>query len=280
MLALRLAERHDGIIVNADSMQVYDILRVLTARPSDEDLARAPHRLYGHVPPNEPYSAGAWLRDVTALRDAGEFDGRTPIFVGGTGLYFRALTEGLADMPDIPPAIRARWRDRLAAEGADLLHRELAKRDAAAAAALEPADGQRIVRALEVLEASGRSIRDWRRETGTPPVDAASTRMVVLTPERTDLVNRIDMRLERMMEEGALDEVRRLAALGLHPSLPATKAIGFRELRAVQEGKSTPAEAVERAKIATRQYAKRQSTWFRTQFGTQWQRIADADAVG
>ena len=280
MLALRLAERHDGIIVNADSMQVYDILRVLTARPPDEDLVRATHRLYGHVPPSDPYSTGAWLRDVAALRETGAFDGRTPIFVGGTGLYFRALTEGLAAMPDIPPAIRARWRARLAEEGAGRLHRELAEQDAATAATLQSADGQRIVRALEVLEASGRSIRDWQRETGSPSVDAASARMIVMAPERAALVNRIDTRLEKMMEEGALDEVRQLAALDLPPSMPATKAIGFRELQAVLEGKSTPAEAVERAKIATRQYAKRQSTWFRTQFGMQWQRVAEPGDVG
>jgi tRNA dimethylallyltransferase len=276
-LALDLAERLGGVIVNTDSMQVYSVLDVLTARPGPADFARAPHLLYGHVPPSQPYSTGAWLREVARLAVEGVFAGRPVIFVGGTGLYFRALAQGIATMPDIPAEVRAHWREALAAHGAAHLHGILAQRDPRAAQLLRPTDGQRVVRALEVLDASGRSIRDWQAQSGTPLIERASARFLVMDPERAALVQRIDRRLDMMIANGALEEVRRLSALGLDPALPAMKAIGVRELQAVLAGDLPATEAIERAKIATRQYAKRQSTWFRHQLGPEWRRIRPGD---
>jgi tRNA dimethylallyltransferase len=279
-LALELAERHGGTIVNADSMQVYSVLETLTARPGAEDLQQAPHRLYGHVDPGTAYSTGAWLRDVMALGGSGELETGRPVFVGGTGLYFRALVGGISEMPEIPNTVRERWRYELAQQGPTKLHRILMREDSAAAMSLRPTDGQRIVRALEVLEASGRSILKWQAERGSPLIDIASARMLVIETEREELVARIDARFDRMIEGGALDEVKALEALGLDPSLPAMKAIGVRELQAALAGESTLDEAVAHAKIATRQYAKRQATWFRHQFGPEWQRVESHDAKG
>lgn len=276
-LALHLAERLGGTVVNADSMQVYSILDVLTARPDAADRARAPHRLYGHIHPSIAYSTGAWLRDVVALADEGTFSNSRPIFVGGTGLYFRGLEEGISTMPDIPADIRARWREVQADQGPEALHAILTRDDPRTAATLKPGDSQRIVRALEVLEASGRSILDWQAMKGRPLIDVASARFLVIEPDRVELVARIDRRFDGMIDAGALDEVRALSALDLDPALPAIKAIGYRELRAALAGEQTMAEAIERAKIATRQYAKRQSTWFRNQLGPHWHRIASAD---
>ncbi|MEP9388638.1 tRNA (adenosine(37)-N6)-dimethylallyltransferase MiaA [Mesorhizobium sp. KR9-304] len=277
-LALDLAERRGGAVVNADSMQVYSILDVLTARPGGDDLRRAPHLLYGHVAPGVAYSTGAWLRDVISLADSGRLSGSPPIFVGGTGLYFRALEEGISEMPDIPNQIRERWRYELADKGAEKLHRILMREDPRAAMMLRAGDGQRIVRALEVLETSGRSILDWQAERGKPLIDRESARFVVIEPDRADLVARIDRRFDGMIEAGALEEVKALAALNLDPQLPAMKAIGVREIQAALAGEIAMAEAIERAKIATRQYAKRQSTWFRNQLGPHWLRIGGADA--
>ncbi len=276
-LALDLAERCGGIVVNADSMQVYGILDRLTARPQAADMARAPHVLYGHVHPSVAYSTGAWLRDVERLIDEGAFAGRPAIFVGGTGLYFRALTEGMSEMPDIPPPVRERWRLALQEQGARRLHGILAQKDPAAAATLRPGDSQRILRALEVLEASGQSILQWQAKRGGPLVDAGSARLLVVEPARAELVRRIDARFEAMMEQGALDEVRELCALGLDAAKPAMKAIGVRELAAALTGELTMEEATERARIATRQYAKRQATWFRHQFDARWHRVGNLD---
>jgi len=272
-LALTLAERLGGVIVNTDSMQGYAVLDVLTARPAAEALARVPHFLYGHVPPSTAYSTGAWLRDVTRLIEEGALASRPAIFVGGTGLYFRALTEGIAGMPDIPAGIRQHWRHALAEHSAPALHHVLTQRDADAASRLRPSDGQRIVRALEVLEASGRSILAWQRRNGPPLIDRASARFLVIEPERAALAERIERRFDAMVAEGALEEVRRLVGLGLDPALPAMKAIGVRELQAVLAGTMTPEAAIGRAKTATRQYAKRQATWFRHQLGDEWRRL-------
>ncbi len=274
-LALDLAERVGGVIVNADSMQGYAILNVLTARPTPADLARAPHYLYGHIHPSTAYSTGAWLRDVMRLIEDGVFDGVRPIFVGGTGLYFRALAEGISRMPDIPDAVRQRWRGELAERGATVLHEQLAARDPAVAALLKPGDGQRIVRALEVLDASGRSILEWQAMRGSPLIDRASARFLLVDTRRLELIARIDARFDRMIDLGAMDEVRQLAALGLDPALPAMKAIGVPELQAVMVGDMAQGEAIERAKIATRQYSKRQTTWFRNQFGPEWKRCSN-----
>jgi tRNA dimethylallyltransferase len=227
--ALRMARRVAGTIVNADSMQVYSLPRLLTARPDDTEMALAPHRLYGHVDPAAGYSTGQWLRDVRKLVEAGDFRHSLPIFAGGTGLYFRALLEGLSPMPRIPDAIRRKWRERLASEGAERLHSILSERDRETADRLRPADGQRIVRALEVHDASGRSILSWQEERGRPLVDAASARLLVLAPDRKRLAERIDRRFDAMIAGGALEEVRTLLKLGLDPALPAMKAIGVAE---------------------------------------------------
>jgi tRNA dimethylallyltransferase len=271
-LALDMARRLDGVIVNADSMQVYSVLRLLTARPGEAETRIAPHHLYGHVAPNENYSTGRWLRDVRRLAETGTFGDRIPIFVGGTGLYFRALLGGLSPMPAVPTEISERWRRTLAEQGPRELHGLLRKRDPEAALKLEPADGQRIVRALEVLEASGRSILAWRSEAPEALVDPAGAEMILLEPDRKLLVERIERRFDRMIEEGAGREVEALLALDLDPSLPAMKAIGVREIAAALGGRIGMEEAIERAKAATRQYAKRQATWFRHQMGPEWRR--------
>lgn len=273
-LALDWAEQKGGVLVNTDSMQGYSVLDVLTARPGKADLQRAPHFLYGHVSPATPYSTGMWFRDVMRLMDEGAFEGRVPIFVGGTGLYFRALAGGVAEIPEIPAAIRERWRDRLIEEGPEKLQHVLMRKDPQMALRLKPGDGQRIVRALEVLEASGKSILTWQQARGRPLIDAASAHFFVIEPQRAQLVHRIDRRFEHMLAEGALEEVRALTAMGLDPALPAMKAIGVRELQAADAGEISFDEAVLRAKIATRQYAKRQTTWFRHQLGPEWQSLS------
>jgi len=278
-LALKLAQRHGGVIVNTDSMQVYSVLNVLTARPGPDELRAAPHRLYGHVHPRTAYSTGGWLRDVTALAKSGEFNGQRPIFVGGTGLYFRALTGGISEMPEIPDAIRDHWRNEMQSRGPSALHEALSRKDPAAAAMLRPTDGQRIARALEVMEASGRSILEWQGDRGRPVIDLASARMMVLDIDRQELVARINTRFDQMVANGALEEVRTLSELSLDPSLPAMKAVGVRELQAVLSGQKNVEQAMQDAKIATRQYAKRQATWFRNQFGPEWQRVGSQDAA-
>lgn len=278
-LALEIARLTGGAIVNADSMQVYDVMRVLTARPGEDDLRQAPHHLYGHVHPSTPYSTGEWTRDVERLASAGGLEDRRAIFVGGTGLYFRALLGGLAEMPEIPAAIRDLWRDRLLRDGPERLHAILAERDPETALALRATDGQRIARALEVLDASGRSIRHWQARASAPLVDPATATCLVTDIDRALLHRRIDARVERMVEEGAIDEVRRIRALGLDPALPAMKAIGVPEFGAYLDGTSGLSEAVSKVQAATRQYAKRQLTWFRNQLGAEWARLsADGDA--
>jgi tRNA dimethylallyltransferase len=272
-LALDWAARKGGVLINTDSMQGYAVLNVLTARPSEAELQTAPHHLYGHISPATAYSTGMWLRDVMKLIDDGTLAGKVPIFVGGTGLYFRALLGGIAEMPDIPQQVRDRWRYRLSEEGPDRLHGVLLREDPEAAFRLKPTDGQRIVRALEVLEASGKSILAWQAERGRPLVDHASAHFFVTEPERAQLVNRIERRFDQMLAQGALEEVRALTAMGLDPALPAMKAIGVRELQAADAGEISFDEAVLRAKIATRQYSKRQSTWFRHQLGEEWRRL-------
>lgn len=276
-LALKLARETGGTIVNADSMQVYSVLRVLTARPDDGQLAAAPHRLYGHVDPREAYSTGRWMRDVQGLVRSGLPGGGPLIFTGGTGLYFRALLEGLSAMPDVPAAVREKWREALARQGAAELHGLLVESDAEAARAIRPADGQRIVRALEVLEASGRPISHWQKEAGRPLVERATAQLLAIEPDRALLARRIERRFDAMIGEGALEEARALAALGAGEEMPAMKAIGVRELLAADRGEIGLDEAVERAKTATRQYAKRQSTWFRNQLGSDWRRVAMTD---
>jgi tRNA dimethylallyltransferase len=264
-LALRLAERLGGIVINADSMQVYRDLRIITARPSPEEEARVPHRLYGHVDANVNYSVGAWCRDVRVLIDEAERDGRVPILVGGTGLYFTALTKGLAAVPPIPPDIRVRVRERLASEGVAPLYAELLQRDATTAYRLMPKDRSRISRALEVVIATGRSLADWHREGLPPLIDAIAAAKVFITCEREELKRRIEARFSAMLAAGALDEVRALAARNLDPMLPAMKAHGVPWLIRHLRGEITLDQAAVGGVMDTRRYANRQVTWFRNQ---------------
>ncbi len=275
-LALDFAKRFGGHVVNADSMQVYDVLRVLTARPSKVEMEGVPHHLYGHVPPGDAYSTGDWLRETGALLARLKDRAALPVIVGGTGLYFKALTGGLSDMPAVPEEIRATLRNRLSTEGAESLHRELALRDPAVAGRLNPQDGQRIVRALELLEATGRSIADFQGKAGPMLVDPARARKFVVLPDRAVLHERINRRFSRMFEEGAVEEVEALLALGLSPDMPAMKAIGVSHIAAMLRGETTRPEVVETASAATRQYAKRQMTWFRNQMDESWTRIDPA----
>ncbi len=280
-LALRLAEKlaaagRPAAIVNADSMQVYSALRLLTARPDAGEMARAPHHLYGHVAPRVRYSVGRWLADVRGVLAGLEATAQMPVFVGGTGLYFRALTQGLAAVPAIPAAIRERWQAELAAKGPAALHRLLARRDPQAAAAIRPGDRQRIVRALEVEEATGRSIVAWQQGRAGEPegrlIDPAAACGFVVEPDRAALYAAIDRRLEAMVAGGALDEVAALLALGLDPDLPVMKAIGVKAFAAFLDNRVTLEEAILRAKTDSRQYAKRQMTWFRNQV-PDWPRL-------
>jgi len=276
-LALAVAERIGGVVVNTDSMQVYRDLRVITARPSGAEMARVPHLLYGHVDAAEDYSAGRFLRDAAAALEATRAQGRTPIFTGGSGLYFKALTTGLAAIPPIPPEIRAAVRARLQAGGPAALHAELSRRDPVAAARLRPADRTRIARALEVVEATGRSITDWRH-TGMPPLlDAGRVGKIFLAPDRAALYRRIDTRFDAMLSAGALDEARALAARRLDPLLPAMKAHGVPWLVRHLAGEISLAAAAAEAKKDTRHYAKRQFTWFRHQLAD-WPRVDPAIA--
>jgi tRNA dimethylallyltransferase len=264
-LALAVAEKLGGTIVNADSMQVYRDLGIITARPSPEEEARVPHRLYGHVDAAEIYSTGRWLDDVAAALAAIAAEGRVPIVVGGTGLYFKALTSGLAAVPPIPADIRADVRGRLESEGVSALYAELIERDPVTAARLMPLDRTRIARALEVVLATGRSLSDWHKEGLPPLLDPARAAKVFVTCERKDLVARIEARFAKMLEAGALDEVEALAARQLNPLLPAMKAHGVPWLIRHLKGEISLDEAAEGSIMDTRRYAKRQLTWFRGQ---------------
>ncbi|TCV65452.1 tRNA dimethylallyltransferase [Neorhizobium sp. R1-B] len=272
-LALRLAREANGAVVNADSMQVYDTLRVLTARPSEEEMEGVPHLLYGHVPATSTYSTGEWLRDVTALLSKLRAEGRLPVFVGGTGLYFKALTGGLSDMPDISQDVRCRLRLRLKDEGPEPLYMELSRRDLPVAESLEPRDGQRIVRALEVLEETGQSISKFQGKQGPKVIDPARAKKLVVLPDRNILHERIDRRFEKMLHSGAVDEVRELMALHPAPDAPVMKAIGVAQVAEMLEGRMSREEVIERGSALTRQYAKRQMTWFRNQMDESWERI-------
>ncbi len=267
------------MVINADSMQVYDTLRVLTARPDAADMGGVEHCLYGHVPAGDAYSTGAWLREAQALVGKLRESGRLPVFVGGTGLYFKALTGGLADMPEVPADIRERLRERLKTEGPEGLHAVLAAQDPQTAEALKPGDGQRIVRALEVVEATGQSIRVYQQKNGPEIINPNRARKLVVLPDRKVLHDRINRRFGLMLAGGAIDEVRALTALNLDPAMPVMKAIGVSQIAALLRGEITQAEVIETGSAATRQYAKRQMTWFRNQLDDSWQRVESGAAV-
>ncbi|MFB9264965.1 tRNA (adenosine(37)-N6)-dimethylallyltransferase MiaA [Bradyrhizobium erythrophlei] len=264
-LALELAQKTGGIVINTDSMQVYRDLRIITARPTEAEEALVPHRLYGHVDAAVNFSAGAWVADAAKVRAEARAEGRLPIFIGGSGLYFKALTRGLSAVPPIPTAVRDSVRARLEQHGVEALHSELAQRDPLSAERLRPRDRSRIARALEVVEATGRPLPDWHRD-GLPPLLPPGTfRALFLAPERDALYARIDARFEAMLEAGAREEVARLAARRLDPLLPAMKAHGVPVLIRHLKGEITKAEASEIGRADTRHYAKRQFTWFRHQ---------------
>jgi tRNA dimethylallyltransferase len=276
--ALELAGRLGGSIINADSMQVYRELSVLTARPGAADEARIPHRLYGTVAAAEAYSVGRWLDDVARITAELREQGSLPILVGGTGLYFKALTEGLAPIPDIPAEIRSYWRARSAELNRESLYAELAARDPAMAARLGAADPQRIVRALEVIDATGVSLAEWQGGNAAPLLAPRDVLRLVIAPEREPLYAAIDARFDRMTAEGALEEVRALVELDLDPGLPAMRAHGVRELAAYLSGALTREEAVAKAKTESRRYAKRQMTWLR-RFMSDWDWFPDAETA-
>ena len=274
-LALKLAREIGGELVNADSMQLYAGLRVLTAGPSPEELAQAPHHLFGAVDAADGWSVGRW-RDAAAtiLADIAA-RGRAAIVVGGTGLYFKALTHGLADIPPVPETQREISSLLYAAQGEPEFRDALARLDPAAAERIEVGDRQRLIRAHAVAVATGRSLTDWQADT-RPTLAEGTWRGMVLEPPRAELYARCDARLGLMVEHGALDEVRDMEARGLAPSLPALKALGYRELAAHLRGETDPATALDAARQETRRYAKRQMTWFRNQT-PDWGRVDALD---
>jgi tRNA dimethylallyltransferase len=278
-LALQLAEATGGVIVNADSMQVYRDLRIITARPTPEEEARVPHRLYGHRDAAINCSVGIWLDDAaTALAEI-RSTGKLPIFVGGTGLYFKALLRGLSNVPPVPAEIRERVRARIDRDGVEALHAELARRDPVMGERLKPRDRARIARALEVFEATGRSIDHWHRHGLPPPLSPNNVTAVFLAPDRAELYARIDHRFAAMIASGALDEVAALAKRGLDPILPAMKAHGVPRLMRHLQGEISLAEAIASGATDTRHYAKRQFTWFRHQLA-EFTWVAPAEALG
>jgi len=264
-LALELATKLRGVIINADSMQVYRDLRIITARPTPDEEKRISHRLYGHVDAAENYSVGRWFGEAAGALADTLGRGQPAIMAGGTGLYFTALTKGLAAVPPIPPDIRERVRGRLLAEGVAPLYEELLQRDSTTAYRLMPNDRSRISRALEVVLATGRSLTDWHREGLPPLIDATRAAKVFITCEREELKRRIAARFTAMLTAGALKEVRALAARNLDPTLPAMKAHGVPWLIRYFKGEITLKEAEVGAVMDTRRYAKRQVTWFRNQ---------------
>jgi tRNA dimethylallyltransferase len=264
-LALALAERISGMIINADSMQVYRDFRALTARPTPEEEARVPHLLYGHVDAADNYSVGRWMTDASRALVEAEAVKRRPIFVGGTGLYFKALTKGLSSMPSVPETVRARVRSEAEDVETAKLYARLAESDPKMASKLRPSDRQRIIRAQEIFEATGRSLADWQGFPGKPLVDPGDTLAVFLLVERAELHRRINSRFDSMLVAGALDEVRAVTARKLDPALPALKAHGAPWLNLYLSGEISLEEASTKAKADTRKYAKRQETWFRHQ---------------
>jgi tRNA dimethylallyltransferase len=263
-LALHLAEHVNGVVINADSMQVYRELRILTARPTPQEEGRAPHALYGFVPAATAFSVQAYLEHATRALAQSQAAGRRAIFVGGTGLYFKALLEGLSPVPEIDPDIRDYWR-QWAADPVTRpdLHRRLAELDPEMAARLAQEDTQRLVRALEVIESTGRSLAEWQKQPGTPVIDAQRALPLVVDLDRETLAVRAGLRFDRMLAAGALAEVRALHALRLSPDLPAMRALGVAPLVRALAGECGLDAAIADAKSATRHYIKRQQTWLK-----------------
>ncbi len=286
-LALALAARLNGVVINADSMQVYRDAPIVTAQPSVDEQAQVPHRLYGVVPAATAYSTGRYIDDARAVLAELAANDRSAIIVGGTGLYFKALLDGLSPVPAIPPDIRTRCRALAETSGVAAVREALGKVDPDIVARLGATDGQRLVRALEVFEATGRPLSDWQRSPGRPIVDAEAAVKLVVDRPRAELQARADRRFDHMLRAGALDEMRTLSTLSLSPELPLMRALGIRPLLDHLAGKRSFEDAVAAGKLETRQYIKRQQTWLRrhmmswTQLSTQQTENVDAilDAI-
>ena len=263
-LALALAARHNGVIINADAMQCYAELRILTARPSQADEAQAPHRLYGVLPASTPGNAAWWRQAALAALQEARQAGKTPILCGGTGMYLHALLHGIAEIPDPGPAARLQSRNLLAAAGPAALHAKLLAADPDTAAKLRPSDSQRLARAYEVWLGTGRGLAYWQARP-TAKLGGWTPRMVLLDPPRAELREAVETRFNAMLAAGAIDELRDLLAKNLDPALPLMRAHGVPELTPYLKGEATLAQACTRATLATHQYTKRQATWFRHQ---------------
>jgi tRNA dimethylallyltransferase len=263
-----LARATDGVIINADASQVYADLSILSARPSPEDMAQAPHRLYGHIDASQACTAARWAGEARTQIAAAQEAGKLPILVGGTGLYIRTLLDGIAPVPDIDPEIRAAVRALPVAQA----HAALAQEDAPAAARLAPADTTRVARALEVVRSTGKPLAEWQRHKSGGIGDQVALRPLILLPPRDWLIDRCDRRFAEMIGQGAIAEVEALLARNLAPDLPAMRAIGVPDIRAFLGGEIDRPAMLERGRIATRQYAKRQYTWFANQPPTRWPR--------
>ena len=268
--SIKLAQANDAVILNADSMQVYEDLRIVSARPSDEETAQAPHYLFGHRSGSEAYSVARWVEDVRPLFEKFRADNRKMIFVGGTGQYFNVLLDGISPMPDVKPEIRKQIRSMVDVSSPGL-HKML---DEKAAKELRPSDRQRITRALEVYQSTGKSIIDWQVEKGVPLIpESLSVKKYLVMPPRAEIHDRINRRFDLMVEEGALQEIEALLKKNFPKDAPVMKAIGVPQLSAHLAGEMNLDEAIEKAKAATRQYAKRQSTWFNNSFGEGWEKF-------
>ena len=271
-LAIEVARRLGGEVINADSMQVYSDVQVISARPTEEDMARVPHHLFGYVDPGLRYSTGEWLEATRGVIKKLQRQNRRAVFVGCTGLYLLALTQGLSDIPPVPDEIRAEVRTISEAEGADGLRARLMPHDPELAERLGTGDRQRLGRAYEVWLATGRSLTDFQTERQPPVLQPGEWTGFALTPPRTALYKKIDRRFEGMLMQGAMNEARALVARGLDPELPVMKACGMPWLTAFARGELSPEEAAENAKRDTRRYAKRQFTWIGRQFPF-WTRV-------
>jgi tRNA dimethylallyltransferase len=279
-LAVAIAKAIGGSVINADSMQVYSDLFILSARPDAKEQAGIPHLMFGHVDGSVNYSAGKWCADaqkaIASVRDAG----RVPVIAGGTGLYFKTLLHGLSDIPQVPDDVRQRVRVRAASMTGDQLHEQLAQCDPVLAQRIRPGDAQRLVRALEVFEATGKPLSSFQDNRGDAALDIGDCIAVFLAPDRALLRERINLRFDRMVEAGAVEEVRRLAASGLDPQLPLMRAHGVPGLLAYLRGETTLEAAIDRGKGDTRKYAKRQFTWFRHQLSAfEWVEPSEAEAL-
>jgi tRNA dimethylallyltransferase len=273
-LALALAERRRGTVINADSAQVYADLRVLSARPSPEEEARVPHRLFGTIDGADACSAARWAEDARGAIAEAHAEGRLPILVGGTGLYLRTLIDGIAPVPEIDPTVRAEVRAMPVSEA----HRALAELDPGAAARLAPADTTRVARALEVVRSTGRPLAAWQAERHGGIGESVRLMPLILLPEREWLFARCDARFEAMMREGAVEEVKRLLARSDIPAAaPIRRAIGVPEIAAMLAGEMDVGESVAEATLATRRYAKRQYTWFRNQPPADWPHTSETE---